>query len=165
MSEHVPQDLLTSFLEGDVSEQVAIHIAEHIDECPRCLNRATAMEPLALAFASLDDPEPPDDLVESILILAAEPDRLPSAEMMVGAGLLGFAGLLVGVTGNPVGLVVELGIVLSAVAGIGRALAEGLVHTGALASIVTLLAMLGSLATARFADLNTPTLTGHRRLP
>ncbi len=165
MSEHVPQDLLQSFIDGDVGEQVAIHIAEHIDECPRCLNRATAMEPLALAFSSLDDPEAPDDLVQSVLVAAAQPESLPAMEMLVGAGLLGFAGLLVGATGNPVGLMVEMGAVLSAIGDMARVLADGLVQASALASFATLLAMLGCLATARFADLEFPTLTGHRRLP
>ena len=36
MNQHVPDDLLIAFVDADVGEQVAVHIAEHLDGCPAC---------------------------------------------------------------------------------------------------------------------------------
>ena len=67
MSQHVPDDLLAAFVDGEVSEQLAVHIAEHLDDCPACSAQAVALEPLAAAFAAVEDPRVPADLVASIL--------------------------------------------------------------------------------------------------
>ena len=72
MSQHVPEDLLAAFVEGEMGEQLAIHIAEHIDACPRCATRAAGLEPLAAAFAAVEDPVTPEDLVSAVLAEAVE---------------------------------------------------------------------------------------------
>src|SRR5688500_20047826 len=92
MSQHVPEDLLASFVEGEVGEQLAVHIAEHLDGCPACATRAAGLEPLAAAFAAVLDPVPPLGLAQAILARLDEPDRLPVLEIGIGAGLLGCAG-------------------------------------------------------------------------
>ena len=44
-SQHVPEDLLQAFVEGEVGEQLAVHIAGHLDECPACAQFAIVTEP------------------------------------------------------------------------------------------------------------------------
>ena len=95
MSQHVPEDLLQDFVDGEVGEQLAVHIAEHIDACPSCATRAAGLEPLAAAFAAVRDPVPPPTLVASILARLDEPDRVPIPEIGIGVSLLLAAGLIV----------------------------------------------------------------------
>ena len=85
MSEHVPTDLLEAFVEGHVPEQLACHIAEHLDSCPGCLNRVTALEPLSPVFASAKDPVLPEDLVTAILIEAESPAARPVVELALAS--------------------------------------------------------------------------------
>lgn len=126
MTQHVPEDLLLSFVEGDVDEPVAAHIAEHLDGCPACATRAASLEPLAAAFAAIADPAPPPHLVAAILARVDEPERLPVAEIAVGAGLLGTAALLALGLENPVTLVTQLVVVLNASIALARGVATGL---------------------------------------
>lgn len=152
MSQHVPDDLLGSFVEGEVGEQLAIHIAEHLDLCPACSTRAAGMEPLGLAFAAVEDPIPPLDLVQAVLDEVAEPERLPLAEIGVGAGLLVAATLLTISVENPLGMAVEVGVVLHAFPNIASALAAGLGASSGLLTVATFLALLGCAFTARLAN-------------
>jgi predicted anti-sigma-YlaC factor YlaD len=104
MSACVPDELLQSFVDGDVGEQLAVHIAKHLDDCASCSTRATHMDALSPLFASCDDPAPADDLVMAILAAAEEPEtqRLPIVEGAVGAALLAAAAALFVLGGEPV---------------------------------------------------------------
>jgi len=149
--QHVPADLLAAFVEGDVGEHVAAHIAEHIDGCPRCATQAAAMEPLAKAFASMDDPPVPDDLVDAVLAELHQTEPAPVVELAVGGGLLGSAGVLAIVTQHPVTLLADVGAVLGATEAIIRSMAAGLSPFTYLAATMAGLAAAGSVATMRFA--------------
>jgi len=164
MSQHVPEDLLTAFVEGEMGEQLAIHIAEHLDDCPSCATRATGMEPLASAFAAMIDPVPPDDLAAAILVEFDKPEPVPVIEIALGFALLGAAAAVAGTLGSPLGLAIEFGVVLDALATLGSALITALGTTStALLTLTTLLALGGCVATARLATL-TPAPIGVRRL-
>jgi hypothetical protein len=76
---HVPHDLLLQFAEGELDENLAVHIADHIDGCPTCLARAAALEPLTGVLAQVPDPEPPGSLIEAILAAARSPATDPAA--------------------------------------------------------------------------------------
>lgn len=118
-SGHVPDDLLSAFVEGDVNEQVAVHIAEHLDACPACATRAVTLEPLAAVFAAVEDPVPPPDLHAAILTEVDRPERGPSIEVGVGAALLAAAALLTLVGGRPASALVEIGRLLDGVSRLG----------------------------------------------
>lgn len=163
MSQHVPDDLLASFVDGEVGEQLAVHIAEHLDDCPACATRAAGLEPLGAAFAAIDDPVPPPELAREVLERVAEPERLPVLEIGVGAALLVSAAALATLLESPLGMAVELGVVLHGLATLTRALAAGLGASSLLLTVATFLALAGCAITARLAR---PTPIGvERRLP
>lgn len=165
MSQHVPEDLLQAFVDGEVGEQLAIHIAEHLDVCPSCLNRASGLEPLSSAFAALPDPEVPDDLVAAVLAEASEPERVPTTEIGIGSGLLVAAVFVITAFGNPIEMAADLGVVLSALGDVGRVLATGLASSSAALSAASALAILGLLFTVRIAEpLALTGLSDKRRL-
>ncbi len=128
MSQHVPDDLLSAFVEGEMGEQLAIHIAEHLDSCPACATRAVGMEPLAAAFASMPDPDVPPDLAASVLAIASEPEpaRAPRTEVAIGLGMLVAAFLLFVVLGDPVGSFNQSALWMRALSSAGDALRLGL---------------------------------------
>ena len=116
MTHHVGDDLMRRFIQGTLDEQVAIAVARHIDDCPRCASRAAVEEPLAPAFAAVDDPRPPPGLADDILV-ALDEQRLPeaaTAEMAAAAVLLTAAALVLAVGGDPAGLAAEAATALSA---------------------------------------------------
>lgn len=152
MSEHVPDDLLSAFVDGDVSEQLAVHIAEHLDACPACNARAVGLDPLAPAFAAVEDPLVPDDLVSAILEEAARPDPAPVLEVGLGAGLLVAAAALVVVFGNPLAMAADLGLVMHALAGLGRGLAVGIGSSASAVVLTSLIGVAGGLTVWKLAD-------------
>ncbi|MCP4805647.1 MAG: hypothetical protein GY913_27485 [Proteobacteria bacterium] len=125
MIEHVAEVLLARFVRGDLDESTAVSVALHLDDCPRCSTRATALDPLASAFAACDDPFLPEDLVQQVLDEAAgiavkplEPPmprmvfRLP--ELVAAGGLLSAAALLFVGLGDPAGLATDAALAASA---------------------------------------------------
>ncbi|MCB9759386.1 MAG: hypothetical protein H6739_06060 [Alphaproteobacteria bacterium] len=119
MSQHITDDLLRRFVEGYLDEPVAVAVAEHLDGCPLCCTRAAAAEPLSQAFAAVDDPVCPPDLVDDILaaLEAPTPERpLPRAELLAASALLSAAALLLFGLGDPAGLLAELALGMSATA-------------------------------------------------
>lgn len=159
MSDHVPSDQISSFVAGEVGEQVAIHIAEHLDECSECATRAAGMEPLAMVFASVDDPIAPHDLADAAMAVYLEPEPTPTAEIAVGAALLAAAAALVLVTGNPSGFLIDLGVLANLATGVGGALSVGIGSSASLTYGSLLIALFFSLATARLietADVQLP---------
>lgn len=162
MNQHVPDDLLTAFVDGEVADHVAAHVAEHLDACPSCATRAAALEPLASAFAAARDPAPPARLVDEVLLRVAredaaafsapDPDRLPSRELWIGAGLVATAtGLLVAAEG-PVRLSAELASVLYAATAAGRSLTVAVSPFQLSLGLGTLVTLIGSVLTLHFAS-------------
>jgi anti-sigma factor RsiW len=163
MSQHVPEDLLQAFVDGEVGEQLAVHIAEHLDGCPACATRAAGLEPLAAAFAAVLDPVTPPGLAAAILARVDEPERrLPVLEIGLGAGLLGTAAFLAVGLESPLALAAQLGAVLNAFATLTRGLSTAL-GSFQFALVATTGAMLaGGVATLHYATGPSSTL---RRIP
>lgn len=117
---HVPDELLHSFVDGEVDEQVAVHVAEHLDDCAACATRAAGLEPLAAAFAASMDPVPPAGLVAAVLAEVRLPEVLPERsrasglELGFGVGLLVAAATLFVALGQPVQAAVRVGVFLEA---------------------------------------------------
>jgi len=160
--EHVPNDLLSSFVEGELEEPVAVHIAEHLDRCPHCATRAVALEPLASAFASCDDPLVPQHLATDVLEeLARPPAHRAIPEVAAGVGLLALAGALAAATQHPVTTLADLGAVLAAGAALVRSMALGLSPHAVTSSVAMVAAGLGAAFTLRAAQA--PLLSGGDR--
>ncbi|MBX2801209.1 MAG: hypothetical protein KTR31_26255 [Myxococcales bacterium] len=151
MSQHVPEDLLQSFVEGDVGEQLAIHIAEHIDECPSCATRATGMEPLAAAFAAMEDPVAPRELAHTVLAELRQPERVPVLEIGVGVGLLLCSAAMALALQSPLALAADFAVALNAVSALGRGLGATLGSLQTVLTVSTLLSAIGVAATVHFA--------------
>lgn len=159
MTGHVPEELLSDFVQGEVTEQVAIHVAEHLDACSHCATRAAVLEPLASAFAAIDDPILPVGLVDRIVVAAngdalvqarAPVARAPSHRLEVGIGvaLLCAAAAVAMVGGEPLRAALALGITLDALFhGAERAAS---IFTWAACALVLGAALLASLRTQRF---------------
>jgi anti-sigma factor RsiW len=151
MSQHVPEDLLQAFVDAEVGEQVAVHIAEHIDACPACATRAAGLEPLAAAFAAIRDPVPPQPLVASILARLDEPDRVPIPEIGIGVSLLLAAAALLVVLDQPLSMLIEAGVLLNTISTLARGAATALGSFPVPLFASTAVALLGALATLHFA--------------
>ena len=126
MNHHVPNELLQAFVDGEVSEQIAVHVATHLDGCPACATRAAGLEPLAAAFAAVEDPVAPDGLKESVLALLDRPmqfpERFPFLELSVGSVLLSVAAAIaIGLQG-PAAALADIGISLQVVDVVARGL-------------------------------------------
>jgi len=162
MSHHVPENLLSAFVDGDVGEQLAIHIAEHLDECPSCSTRAAGVEPLAAAFAAVPDPVPPEDLVDAVLAAYAsqEQPRIPVQEVLVGGGMLAAAAAIVALAGDPLGMAIEAGRSLHIFSSLASALAIGAQSFSVVLTLTTLLALGGAVVTL---GATSPALLSMRR--
>ena len=147
MSQHVPDDLLQAFVDGDVGEQVAVHVASHLDSCPACATRAAGLEPLAAAFAATEDPVAPEGLSESVLAVLARPERVPLLELGVGGLLLGCAALLALGLQSPVAAVADFGTSVEAIEALLRGIGAsvGALQLAMVAS--TLLLAAGAIVT------------------
>jgi len=115
MNGHLPDELLGRFAGGDLSTDEAARVALHLDACPLCAGRATALDPLSPAFASVDDPPVPEGLEDAILAAAARPLARIAAVWPVAAALLAAAAVLLVVGGDPAGLVASGGHLAGAV--------------------------------------------------
>lgn len=154
MSQHVPEDLLQAFVDGDVGEQLAIHIAEHVDACPSCATRAAGLEPLAAALAAVTDPVPPSDLVARVLATATreEPERLPSMEIAVGALLLAGAALLLVGLDQPLTLAADLAVAVETALALTRTLTVAVSSFQLAIGLATLATASALLVTLHFAS-------------
>ena len=151
MSGHVPEDLLLAFIEGEVDDRVACAIAEHLDDCALCGTRAATMEPLAAAFASMEDPPTPFDLVEAALAELEQPERGPGVEVGVGVSLIFVAAVLALVGSDPVGTAVHLGVAADAFGKLGAHVFAGTAGAAAAASLTAFASLLGLLVVSRVA--------------
>jgi anti-sigma factor RsiW len=138
MSEHLPNDVLHAFVQGELGDDDAVICASHIDRCAHCATRAAALEPLAAAFASIHDPEVPADLVPSVL-RALESPQVGTREVVLGAAMLiGALGLAVSGR-DPLSLITELSALLRAAQVVASSL-------GQLSSVATIWAALVAMA-------------------
>lgn len=95
---HLDDDTLRRFVEGEMGDHLAEHVALHLDECPRCAGRLVALDPLAPLLARTPAISTPPGLVDTILVAASAPapaDRSVRA-VWVGCALLGASALLGG---------------------------------------------------------------------
>jgi anti-sigma factor RsiW len=66
MTEHDGDELLSSFLDGDLSPAEAGRIAEHVAQCPECRRTLTDMRSIRNAARALERLEPPDRTWQAI---------------------------------------------------------------------------------------------------
>jgi anti-sigma factor RsiW len=160
---HIPEDMLRAFVEGDLGDQIGAHIAEHLDACAACATRAAALDPLARAFATARDPQTPPELFARILKKLDEPERAPAHEIAVGAALLLAALLLAAVFGSPMTAAMQTGAVLDAFATLGRGLGKGLASYQLAIVVGMLLTFAGTLVTVHLGALPTAAAVPARR--
>jgi predicted anti-sigma-YlaC factor YlaD len=146
---HVPEDLLLAFVECEVDEQLALHIATHLDECPMCATRAASMEPLAAVFAAVEDPVVPEFLVQAILREARQTQRSPAVAFAVGTCLLAVAVILLALGTDPGALVIDMGRAVSALPNLGALVGRFTVSLVGLALAFSLFVAGSSLAIRR----------------
>ncbi len=132
MIDHPSETLLRRFAEGELDEALAVELALHLDDCPRCSTQVHAMDELASAYASVEDPLMPEGLVAQVLeatldlpIETGAPElgwleglgglRVPTRELLASLGLLSAAGLVLLVLGDPADLATEAALTASAV--------------------------------------------------
>ena len=134
-----------AFVAGELPEARAVAIAEHLDSCPSCQQAAFAEDDLhQMLLDASDEPLPPAGLVGDILADAESlPARGPGPAPAVAIALLGAAGFLFAVLGEPAQVLTEgvtmglgLGVVASVAGGPsglgGWAVAPGLVMVGSI---------------------------------
>jgi anti-sigma factor RsiW len=126
MSQHPPTPLLRRFVSGDLPDSIGVELALHLDDCPACSAQVTTLEPLSHAFASVDDPELPPGLLESVLE-AVEADAVqpldaparwvfPRAEVLTAGVLMALAAVVLLALGDPAGLAMDVALGASAFA-------------------------------------------------
>ncbi len=95
MTGHPDDDLLASWLAGQVGDRTAAWMAEHVEDCASCASRAGALDPLAEVWTLTYDPMPPSDLVSTVLARAVPPRRSGWSRVLpfVAGGALPFLAL------------------------------------------------------------------------
>lgn len=139
---HPSAELLRSFVEGGIDEARAVEVALHLDSCPACQRSAFEEDDLhQLLLDAADEPLPPAGLVSDILAeadAARAVQKSPGPAPAVAIALLGAAGFLFAVLGEPAQVLTEsvtvgvgLGVVASVAGGPsglgGWAIAPGVV--------------------------------------
>lgn len=154
MSQHITEDLLKRFVDGDVDEAVAIAVGRHLDDCARCATHAASIEPLAAAFASLDDPFVPPDLADQVVEAWHRSQayhhevRTPATELVASSILLSIAAALLLLLGDPAGLVAELIVAGTGLVTAGSILMGRLLSTPGWALALAAMAFLTCLVAA-----------------
>lgn len=164
MNDHVPEDLLDAFVEGQVNEHLATHIAEHLDRCPRCLNRVTALEPMSPVFAAASDPEIPSGLVQSILEEANAPSPRPTVEIALGGTLLILASLLTLAQSSLLESMAYVAVLADSLAHLSTVLLVNLSGYQGVMTLMTLAAAAGVWATQRYVSGTWTALPVQRRV-
>jgi len=154
MNGHPPDELLGRFAGGDLTADEAVRVALHLDDCPLCAGRAVALDPLAPAFASVDDPPVPEDLEDAVLAAASRPLGGVVSPWPVAAALLAAAAALLVVGGDPAGLVASGGHLAGAVQVAGslvgaRLPSPALLGAGAVLALASCLVVFGLLRLTR----------------
>lgn len=154
MNVHVPEPVLERFALGDMGESEAEAIAVHLDACPSCAARAAGLEPLAVAFAALDDPPVPTDLSANILAAARAP-QVPVArpEITIAAGLAALAALAVLMGGAPTELMASTLALGRALVTVANALVTAIGVSAPLWAAVAVVSLVASAALARSMEI------------
>ena len=87
-----------------LDDDLAVEVAEHLDECPTCANKAELADPLASVLAAVEPIPVPEGLVEDILCDLPSDSPAPwmrTADALVVSLLLAAAGLLFVVAASP----------------------------------------------------------------
>ncbi len=148
MTQHISDGDLERFVTGELDEVEAVEVARHLDECVSCSNRAIVIDPLAPAFAAIEDPEVPDDFGASVLAQLERP-RLPLLELGIGVGLLLVAAGLIVVVDGPVRPIVDSFSVARAAASVISGFASTL-SLGEQTAIL-MVTLVGAIGTLRLA--------------
>ena len=111
-SRHLDEAVLHAFVACELDDTAAAQVAEHLDGCPACATQAATLDPLAAAFASVDDPVVPADLAQAVLERAQLPTRF-GPEPAIAAALLGVAIVVLVLTGSPSQLLSTVATLLS----------------------------------------------------
>jgi anti-sigma factor RsiW len=133
---HVSDQLLVVFAEGDISSELGVQIALHLDECSRCHARARELDPLTAHFATVDDAPVPDELFAAI---SSSQGSGPNDFVVPGIAILALAAVLAFVVNGNV-TVTHLILVLFAGS---KALVTWFAHTNQLASLFFSLCFFG----------------------
>jgi hypothetical protein len=73
-SEHLSDELLSAFVDDQLTPAEAAAVQAHARTCPECLERADGMRAVALLLGSLPDVEPPRDFKLGPRLLADPPN-------------------------------------------------------------------------------------------
>ncbi len=156
MNNHLPEDVLLRFVEGDLDEAEAVEVALHIDDCPLCAARAMEAEPLAAAFASIDDPPLPDGFEQAVLAAVDAPTTAPAGLRIpwLGVALILSAVVLMVVGGEPTALLWKLAAVARAGGVALTVLLRHLPSPAAVLPLVAAAALACTLTTSRLLGLS-----------
>jgi anti-sigma factor RsiW len=156
MSRHLPEDVLVRFVEGTLDEHQAVEAALHIDDCPFCAARAQEAEPLAAAFASMDDPPLPEGFEEAVLAAVERPHAARAVPQIpwLGIALILSAGLLMVVGGEPTALLWKLAAVARAAAVAISVVIRHLPSPATILPLMAVAALVCSLTTFRLLGLS-----------
>jgi len=150
MTRHVEDTVLQAFLAGNVSEDTAVEVALHLDECPACTSRVDALDPFLASLAALPDPVPPIDLLPAVLARVeaeAAPAPVSRFEIALGALLLTGAAGLAALFGDPLAAASRIGRLVETLSFVGSKIAlAGPVSVAVLAVATLTLAALSQQA-------------------
>ena len=122
--------MLKAFVAGTLPEAEAVALAQHIDSCPVCQQALCAEDDLhQVLLDCADEPLPPPGLVDDIISGARAHEkrgssRSPGPAPAVAVALLGAAGLLFAILGEPAQVVTD-GITMGVGLGVVASLAGG----------------------------------------
>ncbi len=157
MTGHPSDERLERFVTQRLPSREVVAIARHLDDCPACALRARALDPLAPAFASVDDPPPPEGLERAILERASQPAAPVVPPWGMALALLAMAAGLLVALGDPAGLFATAGRAASSLVRTGGTL-TGLLPSpplvlaaGAAVGLASSLAAFGLLRPSREA--------------
>jgi len=61
------KELLSAFLDGELTEEESSAVRAHLERCPDCRKEIEAFRKVSALYRDLEDPEPPADLEERVL--------------------------------------------------------------------------------------------------
>jgi anti-sigma factor RsiW len=151
MTDHLTDVEVDTFVLGEVTTAEAVRMAVHLDGCPACSARAAQAEPLSMAIAAVPDPHIPVDLAAAVLAEAAKPEVRPLTELGIGACLVAVAALFVALD-DPIGRLVDIGMVASLGYNVMGALSTGFGSSAIALLLTALLGVVGGMAVLRAGE-------------
>ena len=125
MTPHPDSETLQLFARCELGENLAVHVAEHLDACPSCAAQVVALDPLQRLMRTQVEPELPDGLVEAILHDARQPQHVSAIqsdlEVLIGIGMLTAAAIAMMLSA-------DFGVYMTQLSTIVAALQLGLSH-------------------------------------